>query len=295
MKDKPKKQLTAEEYSAQMAAESAFDLKPYLDRLAGVLSASWENNDIGGIAVDLTEAWMATPCPHGEDYFDEFCRVIGLIHRLTDELEKTIGTQKLIEIERRIDESYRFNPDNKDKNDSPLRSMMVDFADGWLLSYSPCYPDSKNVLLLEFWEGLPRGGEYERWLKLWKNSPYDPSRIDEKEIAELLILDSTANILFSDPEDSARVDSEDIARRAGVRLGRAVFEAYPECRGKDEYHVVVSCICDGVRNILMGDFGDSKLTRLSRFTPRDLYEDLRWYAEIEIQSLRENRGEDGPP
>ncbi|MBR2586405.1 MAG: hypothetical protein IKE64_13345, partial [Thermoguttaceae bacterium] len=152
MENSPK-QLTDEELTAQKAACGAFDLTPYVDRLAEVLSGSWSVNEIGGIAIDMAKAWMAVPCAHDEVFFSEIQRITELIIRLATQLEEKIRTDKLTKIQRRIDPRYN-SAEKLYRDFPPLRSMMCDFAWAWLPSYRPCYRETALLQALETDDGL---------------------------------------------------------------------------------------------------------------------------------------------
>lgn len=286
MKTNPK-QLTEEELFARKAAREAFDLKPYLDRLVKVLSADWDDNDLGGIAVDIAKAWMAADCPHDENFHREIKCLLDLIRRLTEKLRQQIGADRWTEAQLAIDEEY--DPaDEYYREMPPLYSIMSEFCWAYLVSYRPCYRDTVGIsapereILLDYLSisDTQRARELHR-IALEKNCPYDPARVDEQKFADLLFLESLGR---------ACDDAREIARSVGLQLGREVFEAYPECATAEEYRYVTSHVCDGVRDYMMREFADSKLKRMDRVTPMDLRGELRFWADTEISILCRQNG-----
>ncbi|MBQ1456571.1 MAG: hypothetical protein IIZ25_12075 [Thermoguttaceae bacterium] len=285
--ENPPKQLTDEELTAQKAACGAFDLTPYVDRLAEVLSGSWSVNEIGGIAIDMAKAWMAVPCAHDEVFFSEIQRITELIIRLAAQLEEKIGTDKLTEIQRRIDPRYN-SAEKLYRDFPPLRSMMCDFAWAWLPSYRRCYRETVHINspaladLLDIMSVPEETKKMElRLMEVGNNCPYDPSRIDEQKFADLLFLDSLA---------SNSDKPIDVARCAGIQLGKAVFDAYAG-RNEEEYRYLVVCAGEGVRDRMMREFADSKLMRQGKITPMVLCEQLQRWAATAVVTLCRRGGQ----
>ena len=286
MKTNPK-DLTEEELSARRAALEAFDLEPFLDRLTEVLSADWNDNDIGGIAVDLVKAWMAVPCPHHENFYSENICLLGLAERLNEKIQKRVGIDRWTEVQLAIDEKY--DPDDDCYQVMPpLLAVLSDFSWAYLPSYHPCYRDTARTSprsreeFLDFTQASDEERARQRHrIELEKNCPYDPARVDEQKFADLLFLESLS---------STCNDARNIARLPGLNLGRVIFDAYPECASDEEYGCVLIRVRDGVRNCMMREFADSKLRRMDRVSPMDLCAELCVWADTELSVLRRQNG-----
>ena len=275
------KHLTEEELTAQKAACQAFDLTPYVDRLAEVLSASPSVNEIGGIAIDMAKAWMAVPCPHDERFYHEIKRITDLIVLLEIMTKERIGAEELAEIQRQV--IPRHDPDDSILPAETLCSVMCDFAWAWLPSYRPCYRESARISSPE---GLSTMDAMQvpdqlralglRLAEIMNRCPYDPARIDGQKFADLLFFDSLR---------SACDDCKQIARCAGIQLGKAIFNAYPEGRNDEDYRFLVTCACEDVRDSFMRGFANSKLMRQGNITPMALCEMLQMWANTAVTAL----------
>ena len=281
MENEPK-QLTEEELLARHEAWEEFYLEPYLERLRKVVLSPWKENDLGGIAVDIAEAWMATNCPHDDDFQREIKYILALILRLTRMLKKEVGYGKWCQIHLAIDKKY-YPDDGVTCVLSPLIGIMLDFCWAWLVSYRPCYRDPGRPTVSQRekrLESVPVSEEVKkrerRRIEMEKNCPYDPARVSEQKFADLIFLESLGSELD---------DPKEIVRPVGVRLGQKIFDAYPECGSVEEYCCVIVRVCEGIRNILMRAFADSKLMRIDKNTPMDLCGELQLRTLVEIISL----------
>ena len=289
MTNKPK-HLTEEEKTVQEAAFEAFDVTPYVDRLAEISPSEITENEAGGVVVDMAKAWMEAPCPHSEVFYFEFKNLLNLILRLLKALEKRITTPDPIEGRRFTDPSPN-GWENPRIYLASMCSVMMGFCWAWLASYRPVYGESAHLSPQER-EGfltIARAPEEEkqknqRMAELEERCPYDPARVDEQKFADMLILDSLESTGSADTQDD---DLKQVTRGAGLLLGKTIFEAYPECGSLEEYDLVIARVCDGVRCNLMREFTDSRLMRKNRFTPMILCERLQTWAGTGIKELYE--------
>lgn len=287
MDKKQYKRLTPEETDAQNKALADFDCTPYAMRMVKVLSSSWKENDIGGIAVDLAKAWMALDCPHDEDFHQEIQAITVLETNLLKCVEKMIGTIAYEKIQKDIDPSFDAD-DEFYQAMPPLYSILSDYTWMWLPSYSECYANTYSMSLsdresvLDMFPIPEKAKQRERHrIALERNCPYDSSRLDEQRYADTLLMDS----LMSENDDH-----KEIMRDTGLRLGRDVYNAYPECKDDEEYRYVASRVCDGIRNKVFKAFSDSPLMRMDRISPLVLMTDLQLWANTEIIVLCEQNG-----
>ncbi|MBO7678142.1 MAG: hypothetical protein J6S75_00590 [Thermoguttaceae bacterium] len=303
MKNKPKQQLTEEERLDQAEAWDAFDVKPYLNPMARIISNSPCDNEVGGVAVDLARAWMAVPCPHSADYHYEIRYINSLLLRLTQELESwglsydpkrnspakrpaseydfirqhSIFPWRRLIFERGISELRSLFPEDPlaplfSKNYFPSRQfvLMRKYAEAWLPSYRACYRKSSPIPPAERLRRLECSSLSEeekerkrREIELEKNCPYDPARIDERKLTDLLL-----DFYLDFPNSKEPVPGIPFADW----LGQVIFDAYPECGSPEEYMCVARCIYNGMLIHLMKKFPDSRRMRTMRMSPMELSE-----------------------
>lgn len=310
MRVKMKKRLTAEERLDQAAAWDAFDVYPYLNPMARIISNSSGDNEVGGVAIDLARAWMAVPCPHSSNYHFEIRYINSLLLRLTQELEswglsyvpgkyrrfrngdlyKLFGfdTPSLVErVYRLIRGSDQEDPLAPlfSKNYTPSRqyTLMRTYAEAWLPSYRVCYRRSSPIPPAERLRRLESSSRSEeekqrerRAIELEMNCPYDPARVDERKVADLLL-----DFYLDHPHPTEPVPGVHLSDW----LGQVIFDAYPECGSPEEYKCVAKCTCNGVLIHLMEKFPNSRRMRTMNMSPMELSELPNYWFARSIDDL----------